>query len=289
MRSINQSNNGLNIQGQGNNNYIHLQYLLQSLKQMDLDSTSIDSGELHHLDRMIMLGELVNGLAHELQNPLAGIQQSLQSLSRNTTENDPNFLVYKKIINTTNRFHELIQTILRFANKGELHSDPFSLNRIVEDCISAICKKKIDSVSLSHQLDNSVPEIDGDEHLLRLSITNILMNAMEIKPKGLKLQITTHYIKRSRNVDLKYISSLENPFQYDDGVIQLRVMDNGPGVPIEIKDKIFQPFFTTKKDGTGFGLYFSSQIVRQHRGCIFCQDNDDQGCTFFICLPVHRK
>ena len=286
MQSINQTNNGLNIQEQGNNNYLHLQYLLQSLKQMNVDSVAIDSDELHHLDRMIMLGELVNGLAHEIQNPLAGIQQSLQSLSRNTSENDPNYLVYKNIINTTNRFHELIHTILRFANKGELHSDPFSINHVVDDCISAICKKKIDSVSLSHQFDNSVPEIDGDEHLLRVSIMNILMNAMEIKPKGLKLQISTHYINRSRNVELNEIPSLEKPFRCDDGVIQLRVKDNGPGIPKGFKDKIFQPFFTTKKEGTGFGLYFSSQIVRQHRGCIFCKNNDDQGCTFILCLPV---
>lgn len=266
------------------NNSLHLQHLLQSLRALDNNQQDEGIDELYHLDRMIMLGELVNGLAHELQNPLSGIKAAIQTISRHTPEDDPNAKVYENIITTTRHLHELVLTILSFARHGEIKHQSLEIARIIHDCVQALQAKH--TCEIIQDLQTDLPLIEGDEHFLRLCLMNIFVNAFDVKPEGLKLHISTHFLDRSKNVDLKDYPEFGNPFRCQNGVIQIRVQDNGPGVPSNLVDKIFQPFVSTKKNGTGVGLYFSSQIIRQHHGCIFCRNNKDEGATFTMCIPV---
>lgn len=265
-------------------NSLHLQHLMQSLRDLDHSNQDENLDELYHLDRMIMLGELVNGLAHELQNPLSGIKAAVQTISRQLPDDNPNTIVYENIINTTRRLHELVLTILSFARHGEIHKETVAIESIIHDCVQALQAKH--SCNITHELQSSLPKIDGDEHFLRLCLMNIMINAIDVKQDGLQLHISTHFVDRSKNVDLNDFPEYGNPFRCQNGVIQIRVRDNGPGVPEHMRESIFQPFISTKKNGTGIGLYFSSQIIRQHQGCIFCRNNPDEGATFTICLPV---
>ena len=265
---------------------LHLQHLLQSLSRLNLEGGSVNNDLLYHLDRLIMLGELVNGMAHEIQNPIAGIKAAVQSLSRDVEKDDPAYEVYRHIIQTTQRLHSLLQTILQFAKKGEFVFQPVSLNTIVKESIANLQKKHGHSVNIFTQFEDDLPLIQGDPQLLLLCLMNIMTNAVEIKPSDLELKVSTQTVVRTHNVDMKQFPELGNPFRCQDGVIQVRIQDNGPGLPDVSPDKVFQPFYSTKENGSGFGLYFSSQIIRQHRGCIFCSNNKGPGATFTLCMPV---
>lgn len=276
----------LKIKTQENDNVLHLQHLLNSLQQMNTDADSPELESLFQIDRLIMLGELVNGMAHEIQNPIAGIQVAVQSLARDSNPDDPSHGVYQHIIHTTQRLHSLIHTILVFAKQGEIQFQPVPVNLVVKESVANLQKKHANSLSIQTQLDEILPDIRGNHQMLLLCLMNIMNNAVDAKPQGLELQVTTQLLTRTHNVDMNAYPQLGNPFKCKGSVIQVRVQDNGPGLPSGTIEKVFQPFFTTKEQGSGFGLYFSSQIMRQHRGCIFCSNNNGPGATFTMCLPV---
>lgn len=269
---------------------LHLHAIMEMMAGKDSQSLDEYRDEIHQFDRLAMMGELLNGLAHEIRNPVAGISAAIQTLSRRVPESDPSYEIYRNIRQTSDRLDHLIRSLLSFARTGKPHFRPTAVNEAIGESLSVFESKPGRYGKIVKTLEDGLPPVCADPKLLQQVLYNLFINAYEAKPNGLELEISSHFITRKVVGDFNVVSGgTQNPFRCDKGVIQIRVSDNGPGIPGGDAMKIFKPFYTTKEKGTGFGLYFSMQIVRQHHGCLFARNNPGGGASFVICLPVMNE
>ena len=232
--------------------------------------------ELEHLltiqDKMASLGRVAAGMAHEIRNPLSGINIYLNTLKKLHHKNGSEEKV-KQIIgqiqSASHKIESVIRRVMDFAKPGEPKLALIDLNRPVTEAInlSAVTMRK-SGIALEKVLSENLPPCNADPSLIEEMVLNLLNNAagaMKTMEEGKKIVVT---------------SSAE-----DDSII-LTVSDSGPGIAPEIKDKIFDPYFTTKSDGTGIGLTISHRIVADHGGSLTVSDSDLGGAEFRIEIPI---
>lgn len=254
-------------------------------------------------EKMMTVGGLAAGMAHELNNPLASIVQSVQNITRRLSPDfDKNlevanqlnvdlnlfseYLEKRKITNYLTAIEEsgkraasIISNMLQFSRKSNKDKQVAEINTIVEGALNLIrndynIKKRIDSkkINFIQQLQQGLPPIPCIETEIQQVILNLLKNAsdalFESKNKQPEIRIETKMVDES---------------------IVIEIADNGPGIPDEIRQKIFEPFYTTKPvgKGTGLGLSVSYMIITQnHGGSLNVMSAIDQGTTFTIVLPI---
>ena len=234
--------------------------------------------ELEHLltiqDKMASLGRVAAGMAHEIRNPLSGINIYLNMLKKLHHKNGSEEKV-KQIIgqvqSASHKIESVIRRVMDFAKPGEPKLALVDLNRPVTEAmnLSAVTMRK-SGIVLEKALSENLPSCNADPTLIEEMVLNLLNNAagaMKTMEEGKKIVVT---------------SSVEG-----DGII-LTVSDSGPGIAPEIKDKIFDPYFTTKSDGTGIGLSISHRIVTDHGGTLTVSDSDLGGAEFRIEIPIKK-
>lgn len=214
-------------------------------------------------DRLSSLGEMAAGIAHELRNPMGVIAGYTKLLQRKI---DPSML---EIVNSISKeisvMDRIISDFLSFARPADLNPQELSLKRLIEDCINSIIWEESSSSGIKVSLDiEGMPIIYGDEILLKQAFYNIIHNAVEAMPQGGELRIAYRM----------------NPYS-----IEVLVSDTGHGIPDDIKEKIFLPFYSTKEGGTGLGLAIAQKIIVSHRGNIIISDSE-KGTTFIVQLPL---
>ena len=234
--------------------------------------------ELEHLltiqDKMASLGRVAAGMAHEIRNPLSGINiylNTLKKLHHKTGSEEKVKQIIGQIQSASHKIESVIRRVMDFAKPGEPKLALIDLNRPVTEAInlSAVTMRK-SGVTLEKNLSENLPPCNADPTLIEEMVLNLLNNAagaMKTMAEGKKIVVT---------------SSAE-----DDGII-LTVSDSGPGIAPEIKDKIFDPYFTTKSDGTGIGLSISHRIVTDHGGTLTVSDSDLGGAEFRIEIPINK-
>ena len=234
--------------------------------------------ELEHLltiqDKMASLGRVAAGMAHEIRNPLSGINIYLNTLKKLHHKNGSEEKVRQilgQIQSASHKIESVIRRVMDFAKPGEPKLALIDLNRPVTEAInlSAVTLRK-SGITLEKALSENLPPCHADPTLIEEMVLNLLNNAagaMKTMEKGKKIVVT---------------SSVEG-----DGII-LTVSDSGPGIAPAIKDKIFDPYFTTKSDGTGIGLSISHRIVTDHGGSLTVSDSDLGGAEFRIEIPIKR-
>jgi two-component system NtrC family sensor kinase len=234
-------------------------------------TNSLDlQAKLMHTEKMAALGQLVSGVAHEVNNPLAAIVGFTDLLLENPKMPDAAKQDLEVILREAQRTRVIVQNLLSFARQMPSRHEPIQVNSIVRQTLKLraydFSKKGVEVVEL---FDEKLPLLVGDPHQLQQVFLNVLNNAydaiQEIRHPG-KIEIKT---------------------SQGDGQIEIAFRDNGPG--ISHPDRIFDPFFTTKDvgEGTGLGLSICYGIVREHRGEIRARNNPDgPGCTFTVRLPV---
>jgi len=244
--------------------------------------------EITHIDRLATIGELLSGLAHEIRNPIAGISAAIQSLSRGVPAGDPLLPVYQEIRNNIDRLDTLVKSLLAYARMETPKKIPVDINGIIAQSLIIFQSQTANGVTIRQNLADGLPWIDGDPKLLQQVLLNVFINAYQAKGPGLELDITTCYIPKNLIVREMPDVLENNPFRCQYGVIQVRIADNGPGIPPHLLRDIFRPFVTTKPSGTGLGLSISTRIVREHSGCLFAKNNPTQGTTIVMCLPAEQ-
>ncbi|MGB9716137.1 MAG: two-component system sensor histidine kinase NtrB [Thermodesulfovibrionales bacterium] len=225
----------------------------------DITEIKAFEAQMELRSRLSSLGEISAGIAHELRNPMGVIAGYTKLLSKKVDESlKPTVAAITKEINVMNR---IISDFLSFAKPAELNISDVDLKATIEKCLTEVIKGR-DDIKTYIDFDD-VPLIKGDEVLLRQAFTNLIQNAVESMPTGGELSI------RASARDF----------------IELFLKDTGPGIPENIIDKIFLPFFTTKEGGTGLGLSIVQKVIVSHGGNIFV-DSSKKGTTFRIRLPL---
>ncbi len=224
--------------------------------------------ELAHSERLASIGRLAAGVAHEIGNPVTGIDSLAQNLRQ---ESDPELLQESVdgILEQTRRINNIVQTLIGYAHAGsadDREPQPVPLKEVVEEARRLIqLSKRGQSLEIDNQLWPEL-EVTGDRQRLAQVFVNLFSNTADACRAGGRIAVSARLIGER---------------------VQLRVVDNGPGIPAETLDKVLEPFYTTKPvgQGTGLGLPLVYNIVSEHGGD-FSITADDGGTTVWITLPV---
>lgn len=231
-------------------------------------------------DRLAALGEMAAAIAHEVKNPLAGIEVMAGLLKRQLAGNDDALSILNDIIKEAKMANAIVIEVLDFVRPIRLEVDHVGLASVVRDAISmAESHVPRGAIDVSVSMPDDLPDIQGDPHQIRQIFTNLLTNAFEAMEGRGEVTITAALVPAEEEVavgsDVKPVPT-----------VQVEVADNGPGVTPEVMEKMFSPFFTTKARGSGLGLSIVRKIVDAHDGRIDMSARPGGGVRFRVTLPV---
>jgi two-component system, NtrC family, sensor histidine kinase HydH len=226
---------------------------------------------LHQAERLAALGEMVAGVSHEIRNPL-GIIRSTAELLDSRIENQRHKRLTGIIVEEATRLNDILTEFLDFARPKTLRLSRCRIEELVERNlrnVEAECQKH--HIILEQQYNAGDYSLQADADLLFRALVNIVANALQAMPDGGVLRVQTEL----RNAK-------EAP------QVELRIQDTGPGIPEDLRQKVFNPFFTTREKGTGLGLAIVQSIVAGHHGEIEVDSRSGQGTAIVIRLPLSQ-
>jgi PAS domain S-box-containing protein len=230
--------------------------------------------ELAHLTRVSMLGELSGGIAHELMQPLSAILSNAEAarilIARNPPELDEVAEILSDIISEDHRAGEVILRLRRLLKKSEAKFEPVDLNDLIISTLRLLHNETINRrVRFATALARDLPLVSGDAVQLQQVLLNLVLNAMDAMNKTVPSQRTI----------------IVGTQAVGDGAIEVLVSDRGTGLTPSQRERVFQPFFTTKEHGLGLGLSLSSAIIKLHGGDLDIDNNASGGATASFRLP----
>lgn len=218
------------------------------------------------------MGNLVAGVAHELNNPLNNIlltaslfRDDYQELGDSEKEE-----MLADIIGQSERARQIVRNLLDFARESETNLEPLAVKRLLEETLQLVSNQlRVKKIKLEMDIPDELPAVHGDRQLLQQVFMNIIINAVDALPERGRITISSDTGKK-------------------EGFLAIDIIDNGPGIPEHIINRLFEPFFTTKPkgQGTGLGLSVSRGIVRKLGGYLFVESELDRGATFSVLLPI---
>ena len=228
--------------------------------------------EARRSERLAALGQLTAGLAHEIRNPLAVIKGSAETLTRRLQAADPvTTEVAGYISSEVNRLNTIVTRFLNFARPLKLERRLAQIPPLLERALKVALERWPEAkVEVAQQYSENLPEINVDPDLCEQAFTNLVLNAYEaMTDTGGRLTVRV----AAANSDGRR-------------GVEINIEDTGPGIPPELHGQIFNPFFTTKKEGVGLGLSLVSKIVDDHRGWIRISSGPGKGACFRLFLPA---
>lgn len=224
--------------------------------------------------RMAAWREVARRIAHEIKNPLTPIQLNAQRVRRKYLESlGPEGATLdqctQSIINQVEQLKNMVNEFSRFARMPTASPTPANLNALIRE-VGNLYESGNDKVKFSFELSDKLPPIDLDREQIKRVMVNLLDNAVSALSENGHIKIVTNYD-----------STLS--------IATIEVIDNGKGIPIQDRERIFDPYFTRKKGGTGLGLTIVNAIISDHNGFIRVRDGENGGTSFVIELPVKRQ
>jgi len=240
--------------------------------------------QLLQSQKMESVGTLAGGIAYDFRNILTAILGHADLLSESENLTDKARQSLRIIENSTRKAGQIISKLLSFSRRDVPEMTPLNLNDVIGDSVelcTTIGRKK--NVEIKASANNTIPCINADSNQLEQVLMNLFVNAMDAMPNGGTIIVTTEFLNLEERA-----AKLMHPLLQAGKFVLLRVSDTGTGIPDEIKDKIFNPFFTTKEagKGTGLGLAMVYGIVKEHKGVIGVKSKAGKGTTFEIFLPT---
>nr|WP_286177615.1 ATP-binding protein [Rhodopirellula sp. JC639] len=231
--------------------------------------------------RLESLGALAGGIAHDLNNLLTPILMSGKMLQRDNPHIDRSALV-ETIVLGASRGADLISQLLTFARGGDGVRQPIRLQAFLPEIVSIIQRTLPGGIELRLDIEPDLPDISGDETEISQVVMNLAINARDAMAESGTLGIEASLMTLTTERSFSYTT-----LQPGDYVV-ISVSDTGTGIPVDIRDRIFEPFFSTKPrgQGTGLGLSTSIGIVKSHHGAIGLQSTVGKGTTVSVILPI---
>lgn len=226
--------------------------------------------ELRRSEQLAALGKLLAGVAHEIRNPLAGIRSTIQLWQRMPDQAQVSGSI-DAVVHATERLNEILTRLLHFARTEHAERRPLQVNELVAETFKLLeAQAATLGVSLDSDLEQGLPLVLASPAALRQVLLNLVTNALEAMPAGGRLRCRTRHQRQAQ-------------------AVEITVTDTGPGVSPEDQEHLFEPFFTTRAEGTGLGLALCHEIVLQHGGVIELVTQSDPGATFRIVLPTAER
>ena len=234
-------------------------------------------------DRLAALGEMAAAIAHEVKNPLAGIEVMAGILKRQLTESPDAQATLADIIKEAKMANVIVQEVLAFVRPIRLQVEDVALAEVIRDAVAMAESHPMKrGVDVRVDIPEALRPIQGDPHQLRQIFTNLVTNAFEAMNGAGHVEISGASIETD-----EYTATAAD--QATGPLIAVTVTDDGPGIPPEVVDRIFSPFFTTKPQGSGLGLAIVRKIVDAHDGRIDVSERRGGGTIFRVTLPVRSQ
>jgi signal transduction histidine kinase len=226
--------------------------------------------QLERADRLASIGEMAAGIAHEIKNPLAGISAAVTIIKDDMTPDDPRGAILGEVVDQVKRLDKTVNDLLFFGKPSMPELSRVDINSILNTTLKFASQHR-GGVNIERRIDlkPDLPPVYADDKQMQQVFLNIMLNAYQAMTSGGVLGIASSLVVRD-NVEY----------------VRVDISDTGPGIPPQILEKIFTPFYTTKAQGTGLGLPICNKLVKLHKGEIRVMSNDTSGTTFTVELPA---
>ncbi len=221
--------------------------------------------QLRHADKLASIGRLASGIAHEVGNPLGSISAYAQILLMGGESEEERVEYLRAVESESRRIGELINHLLNFSRPTADYIEWVEVNGVIDQVLTLVsAQKKFKAITVEKGLDAASPQVKIDADGLKQVLINLFLNAADAMPDGGQLTVK---------------SQRESQF------VCISVTDTGTGIRTADRDRIFNPFFTTKPNGTGLGLAMSARLIEKYGGVIEVQSEEGKGSTFTVLLP----
>jgi len=229
----------------------------------DISERKRSEAALRQQEALAQLGKMAAVVAHEVRNPLAGIRGAVQVIGRRLPAASPEGAIVDEIVQRIDTLNDIVQDLLLFARPRPLEIAPVTVRQLVDDTIALLHEDpRFSGVAIETDVEDA--SIMADREQIKLVLLNLVLNAVQAMPRQGTVRI------ESREVD---------------GSHELVVVDQGPGIPPDVREHLFEPFFTTKSRGTGLGLATARRIVELHGGTLRLECPPAGGTTAIVMLP----
>ncbi len=221
---------------------------------------------LSQAEKLSAIGVMAAGISHEIRNPLGIIRSSAELLKKKVIQHDPTNTIPDIIVEESSRLNRIITEFINYAKPPSPNLAACVIEEVIDKNLTFLAPQiEEDGYIIKKKYQNPIPEIMADASMLYQSFLNILMNAMQSMPEGGRIQIEA---------------------SCKDNVVTVHFDDEGPGIPEDNLEKIWDPFFTTKEKGSGLGLGIVKNIIEAHNGSIQISNRKVRGARVTVELPV---
>lgn len=224
-------------------------------------------------ERLAAVGELAAQIAHEIRNPLGAISNSVGVLRRDLDLHGDDRRLLEVVNDESQRLERIVADFLRFARPRPIHKTPERVTEVLDDVLLLLSQERgaIGGVRIEKEYEPDLPRVDLDSAQTREALWNLLVNAVEAMPNGGEIRVSAHRATKGRDF------------------LEIVVSDTGKGIQAVERDKIFEPFHTTKADGTGLGLAIVHRVVEAHAGELDVESEEGRGSTFRLRFPLSSE
>jgi signal transduction histidine kinase len=254
-------------------------------------------GEQERLhERLAALGQMAAGLAHEIRNPLASMEIVTGLLKRRLADREDEHALVTQLQSEARALARTVENCLEFVRPISPERGPVDPEELVTESLESALKRSPFSGAIECAFDPELPQLNADIDQLRAVVTNLILNALEAMEgegeggeKRLVLGLN-HTVAPTTDRSVRVgVDGREKSGDAARQEIVITVSDTGPGVPNELREKIFYPFFTTKQSGSGVGLATAQKIVAGHGGVIEVVSETGGGCSFRVRIPIEDE
>jgi signal transduction histidine kinase len=224
--------------------------------------------QLRRADRLSALGELSAGMAHEIRNPLGSIRGTAEILRDGVAPDDPKQEFAEILVREVDRLNRVLEDFLRFARPDPVEVGRFVLQHVIGDVLDLTRQQAVrNNVDVAAELGDEI-EIPGQGEQVKQAFLNLVLNALQAMPNGGALEVSLRVLPQE---------------------VQVLFSDSGSGIAQEDRERIFNPFVTTRDSGTGLGLAITQRIIQGHGGRIMLDSRPGEGACFTVCLPRSQQ